>query len=98
MNTTTTTTPTKDQSIAGHTVSVMKRKDDPTMRCLRVTSPTGRVYGVPVGIAMLAAGKDAWMRDVKIKCRDCGNVVRIADLETEAMCAACYDKCDPDND
>lgn len=53
---------------------------------------------VPVGIAALAAGKDAWMRDVLIKCGDCQTKVRLGDTETDlCLCRACVDKAEDEN-
>lgn len=47
--------------------------------------------GIPVEMLSLAAGKDAWMRNIEFKCRDCRATFPAHQMECE-LCPACYDK------
>jgi len=35
---------------------------------------------IPAGIAGLAAGPDKWLSEIKCKCRDCGELFALRDL------------------
>ena len=56
--------------------------------------PFGRValrFYVPLEMLSLAAGKDAWMREIQFKCTDCGTKHAAKDMECE-MCPECNEK------
>ena len=46
---------------------------------------------IPAEIAQLGAGKDAAMRQLKVRCDICGTVYRLCDSDSAALCADCYD-------
>ena len=57
--------------------------------------PFGRYiarFHVPVGMCALAAGKDAWMRDILVRCKECRTKTRACDLEGDELCPKCYAK------
>lgn len=63
-------------------------------------TPFGRAalrYFVPVEMLGLAAGKDAWMREIKFKCEDCGEKHAAKDMECN-LCPSCYDKAGEENE
>ena len=63
---------------------VMKNKAGE--RFLKLSSGTV----IPAAIARIAAGKDAWMRDVRCKCRDCGERFPLRELnDTGEYCEEC---------
>lgn len=54
---------------------------------------------VPVGLAAMGAGKDAWMQDVLIKCFECRTKVRLGETETDlCLCAACFNEAAEENE
>jgi len=55
-----------------------------------------RSYVVPVEIASLAAGKDAWMRQVLVKC-SCGTRCHVGEMEC-GICPACYEQAGIENE
>jgi hypothetical protein len=46
---------------------------------------------IPIGIAQLASGKDAWMRNIQCNCRGCKKVFKITDLNEGAWCEECVE-------
>ena len=36
---------------------------------------------IPADVAGMAVGKDAWMRDIQCKCRECGNLFSLSLLQ-----------------
>jgi hypothetical protein len=59
---------------------------------LHITFPGKAPYIIPAGIAGCAAGKDAWMRNVLVKCSECGVRTPCGRLEGNLMCPDCYEK------
>ena len=49
---------------------------------------------IPLEIASLGAGTDAWLREVKAKCRNCEEAFTLAELFSEVPehCSACSEK------
>lgn len=84
------------QSVAGHSVRILCRvganPKSPGERCAEIDG-TRRV---PVDILRLAAGPDAWMGDITVRCLDCGKRVSARELESAEVCGPCYDAFDPD--
>ena len=56
----------------------------------------GKEYHVPVELLSVAAGKDAWMRDILVKCKVCRTEVKAGDMDCE-MCQDCYEKAGEEN-
>ena len=46
-------------------------------------------FAVPVDIAALAAGKDAWMRNIECPCKDCGGLYALHELIGGGYCEDC---------
>jgi hypothetical protein len=57
----------------------------------RIIRTDGRVERVPCEIAGLAAGKYAWMRDLTVKCRECGALHPCSD-DNVYYCDDCMNK------
>lgn len=96
MNTTTKTPPVL-QTFEHFSVRIIRSKDG-SQRAAEIT-PFGRAalrYFVPVEMLSLAAGKDAWMRDIKFKCSDCGEKHAAKEMECQ-LCPACYEKAEQEN-
>lgn len=53
-------------------------------------------HGYPVSLLGLAAGKDAWMRGIAVRCVDCRKRQPACEMECE-LCAACYEKAEQEN-
>jgi hypothetical protein len=49
----------------------------------------GYSYKVPLDIAALAVGKDAWLRKVKIRCEDCKCETEVGSTEIPGLCDEC---------
>ena len=60
--------------------------------------PKGRpAYHVPTDLLSLAAGKDAWMRDIRVPCACCGeSSYRAGDLES-GLCPVCLQEAEEEN-
>lgn len=65
-------------------------------RAAQVSALGRSPYYVPVELLALSAGKDAWMRDVRFKCSDCGKAHVAREMECE-LCPACYEKAGQEN-
>lgn len=64
-------------------------------RLFTVTRGNGSHYHVPYGIARLAAGKDAWMRNLLGKC-DCGANYPMHESDVP-YCRKCQDEAEEEN-
>ena len=74
-----------------------------SMKLVKWVKHNGMAHGVisdgsvvPLEIMALAAGKDAWMRDVKRKC-ECGKVYAIGSSDGVEWCQECYDEAGEEN-
>lgn len=77
-----------NQTINGYRVQTMTHK--PTgNRFVIINGNLSRC--VPLEIASLAAGKDAWMRDILAPCSDCKTHIKLGEMECN-LCPDCYDK------
>jgi hypothetical protein len=65
-------------------------------RCFRIERPDGAKYAVPYDIARLAAGRDAWMRDLLGRC-DCGKDFPMHESDVP-FCAACQNEAELENE
>lgn len=96
--TATTTAPAKisttNQQFPAFTVSIMVSKKG--QRFAQIEPTGGRPYHVPTEMLGLAAGKDAWMRAILVKCTVCRTPAKAGDMECE-MCPDCYDAAGEEN-
>lgn len=72
------------QTIGKNTVVLMKHN----ITGERFAKINGRQI-VPLSICALAAGKDAWMRNITAKCCDCGTRLPVTDLNDGGYCEDC---------
>ena len=61
-------------------------------RAVKVQPVGGKAYYVPLEIAGLAAGKDAWLRDVLCRCTECRSYKTTAELNEGGYCESCVEK------
>jgi len=93
MNTTTAANQTTaGQTFGARTVSIVRNSKG--QRAAKITT-TFNTRFVPVELLGLATGRDAWMRDIMVRC-SCGAVSKAGEMEGE-YCAACYDKAGEEN-
>lgn len=52
---------------------------------------------VPLDIAKLAAGPDAWMRQIPVECRECRCEFKLCDSDSHEYCQGCFDKAGEEN-
>ena len=93
MNATPTTTeaPTPTQTFNHYSVRIRVNKAG--QRAAEITPfgrPSLRQY-VPLELLALAAGKDAWMRNIQFKCASCRKLTVAGDTEGGEYCQACFD-------
>jgi len=83
------------QTIQGHKVNVIVRKGHGKF-IMPVMSGDIIDYShaIPVELASLAAGKDAWMRQILVRCSDCKEKHTIEALyqDCPGCCPACSEK------
>lgn len=48
-------------------------------------------HAYPLDLCAMAAGKDAWLRDVLFTC-ECGEKIKAEEMEGHYLCQACYEK------
>ena len=90
------TNPTSDQPFNGFLISIVK--DNLGNRFAGFKSKTGRkLHLVPVSVCGLAAGKDAWMRDIKVRCNECREVTTCGKLQDGEYCETCVQKFEQEN-
>ena len=87
--------PPAPQIIAGHSVRVMRRGPKGAHGA-RVAVIDG-AQRVPVELLPLTAGRDVWMREIRVRCLECRVETRAGDMECE-LCAVCYDKAGAENE
>jgi hypothetical protein len=56
-----------------------------------------RGQSIPAGMARLAAGRDAYLRNSVVKCDDCGQSYALKDSDSEDLCQECFDKAGEEN-
>lgn len=66
-------------------------------RLAEIQPKKGKPYHVPAELLPLAAGKDAWMRDIRLRCTGCGQPHKAAELGSGLYCPACVDEADREN-
>lgn len=81
------------QRYNGNTIRRGKTADG--MRVFKIAKANGQSFGVPYDIARLAAGKDAWMRDLLGKC-DCGANFPMHESDVP-YCAKCQAEAEHEN-
>lgn len=80
------------QSINGFTVQVIKNRTNGVRAAL-----VNGVDLVPLEMCMLAAGRDAWMKNIVAKCSNCDTRVRVGDMEGGLLCHKCFDEAGEEN-
>ena len=83
------------QTIGTRTVRILRAKDG--TRFAEVMRQLGLTYHVPAELLPLAAGKDAWMRDIRLRCSGCGQPHKAADLGSGLYCPACVEDAEREN-
>jgi hypothetical protein len=83
------------QTIGTRTVRILRANDG--TRFAEVTRRSGLTYHVPAELLPLAAGKDAWMRDIRLRCSGCGQPHKAADLGSGLYCPACVEEAEQEN-
>ncbi len=78
------------QLVSGHSVRIMRCTNG--MR----NAVIDNAYNVPIEMLPLTAGKDVWMREIKVSCEDCKTPTRAGDMECN-MCPACYEQAGEEN-
>lgn len=90
------TTANQPFRVRGKDVTVtIVRKPLARDRAAKIVFPNSVQY-VPVDLLGLCVGKDAWMRDILVRCRQCPTVVKASALECD-MCPDCYEKAGEEN-
>ena len=60
--------------------------------------PKGRPsYHVPIELLALAAGKDAWMRNIQVRCTECRKLHAADELNGGGYCPTCVEAQDDEN-
>ncbi len=72
----------------GMTATVMRNKHT-GLRTILVEDQHGGSYRIPLDIAALAAGKDAWLRTVKARCQECRCETEVGNTEVPGICDEC---------
>lgn len=91
MTTTLVPRPTRTVTVEGHMVNIGGRNTENAGLLL-----AGRLV-VPVEIAALAAGKDAWMRQIPVECAECLCEFKLCDSDSAEYCQECFDKACEEN-
>ena len=78
------------QIINNHTVTVHKAKSTGE-RILKVLRPNNKAYLIPADIARLCGGKDKWLSEVVVVCRDCKTKFKLTDSDSPLYCPDCWD-------
>jgi hypothetical protein len=89
----------KGQHVQGNYVAIMHRiRGDSRVRFAKIGLQNP--YFIPVELLPLAAGKDAWMRDISVKCSGCRTPHRAGDMQAgyqDIACQTCIDKAELEN-
>ena len=76
-------------------VRILQRRDG--TRFAEIRPKLGPIYHIPAEMLSLAAGKDAWMRDIQLRCSGCRTHHRAGDMETGIYCPACVQAQEEEN-
>jgi hypothetical protein len=60
-------------------------------RVAQISNPRRGTYRIPTDLLAMGAGKDAWMRDVLVKCGDCREEHKASDLNSGLYCMDCVE-------
>lgn len=82
------------QTFGTTTVRVVRTRQGE--RFAEIQPKTGKPYHVPAEL-LPAAGKDAWMRDIRLRCSGCGQPHKAADLGSGLYCPACVEEAEREN-
>lgn len=84
---------TKTASYGPYLVTIFQIGNDRTNLKARIFNATqDNIAIVPIEICAIAAGKDAWMKDILFACPDCGKPTKARDSEARCICPECYEK------
>ena len=90
------TGPTNIQTFGTTTVRIMKSLIGGAR--FAEIKPKGRpAYHVPIELLALAAGKDAWMRKIQVRCTECRKPHAADELNDGGYCPTCVDAQDEEN-
>ena len=77
------------QIIKGNGAKVIKNKQNE--RFIKVFTQTN-TFVIPAEIAALGAGKDAWMKEIAVTCRDCKAKFKLNESDSHLYCEDCFNK------
>lgn len=83
------------QTIGTTTVRVVRTPQGE--RFAEIQPKRRKSFHVPAELLPLAAGKDAWMRDIRLRCSGCGQPHKAADLGSGLYCPACVEEAEREN-
>lgn len=63
----------------------------------RFIKTNAHAHPIPLDIARLAAGPDAWLRQVIVKCSYCDNRQPVGETECGTCCPSCYEEAEQEN-
>lgn len=86
--------PTSNQQIQGRVVTILRTKTG--MRVAHVTEH-GVDSIIPVELLPLCSGKDAWMREIRVKCAACRKVIVAREMECGELCQECFEAAGEEN-
>ena len=84
--------PTRTITVQGHQVTIGGNKS-----VNRGLIKVG-LNAIPLEIAKLAAGEDAWMRQIPVECTNCLCEFKLAESDSSELCPECYDSICAEND
>ena len=85
--------PTRSITVAGRLVTI-GGWDTPNAGLMLVHATR---TPVPLDIAKLAAGPDAWMRQIPVECRECCCEFKLCDSDSHEYCQKCFDEAGEEN-
>ena len=83
-------------TIEGHKIEIGKRGTPNAGRFRILNSPVPHNVAIPLDIAKLGAGKDAWMRQIPVEC-ECGTTFKLCDSDSSECCQTCFDAAGEEN-
>lgn len=90
------TGPTNIQTFGTTTVRIMKKLIGGN-RFAEIKPKNRPAYHVPIELLALAAGKDAWMRKIQVRCAGCRTRLAAEELNGGGYCPTCVEAQDEEN-
>lgn len=81
-----------EQIIEGHRVKVVRLGGDDHNRHVLFMDGRWKGHGLPLALASISAGSDAWCQKVKARCLDCGEHGEIGERDNVDYCQDCMEK------